>query len=333
MSYKETFRRTVAVHYSGSVRYPASQQGGSVSYSGTAYEDVNIEILVDTRPFDSSINGCNKSINVLTASVGAMSAAQCKAIAENAKKVSKTIIDGFFHVVRTDIETQKMELEQVVESRLILLKQQADSLREKQKNMAADYARTSARYLKIFDDINKELSNRIHQIDQPVFDFVKNVDEQNSRMLNTDLIQTAALFNKESSILQSQIKAAVVKKHALNAMSMAEKFLTEKACCEATLRHSNLPKYDHDTFYVPVCYMETLSENSNDQKCYINQKYNDCITDNVQNELSNNSLDKKSEYEENMIKTYFEKEVVSRIKSNDNHSSRVKEIIFKMFNK
>ena len=42
MSYTESFSRTIAVHYSGTVtvNYPASEHGGSTtaSYSGTAYE-------------------------------------------------------------------------------------------------------------------------------------------------------------------------------------------------------------------------------------------------------------------------------------------------------
>ena len=101
MSYSRSFTRTVAVHYSGSksVSYPASQNGGSmsVSYSGTAYEDVEVNIHVDTDPFDASEERCNDHVNGLTASVGVMNAAQCAAIAENADKVSQTIIDGFFN--------------------------------------------------------------------------------------------------------------------------------------------------------------------------------------------------------------------------------------------
>ena len=100
MSYSRRFTRRIAVPYSGSksVSYPASEHGGTktVYYSGTAYEDVEVDVQVDTSPFDASVANCNDNVNGLTASVGAMNAAQCLAISENADKVSKTIIDGFF---------------------------------------------------------------------------------------------------------------------------------------------------------------------------------------------------------------------------------------------
>lgn len=166
MSYTESFSRTIAVHYSGTVtvNYPASEHGGSTtaSYSGTAYEQVDVDIHVDTAPFDASVANCNNHVNGLTASVGAMNTAQCIAIRKNADKVSKALIDGFFHTVRTDMGTQKAELEQVINARLLLLRQQTTSLKAIQDTMAEDYARTTARYQKIFNDLNRELSNRIH---------------------------------------------------------------------------------------------------------------------------------------------------------------------------
>ena len=79
MSYTESFSRSIAVHYSGTVtvNYPASEHGGSTtaSYSGTAYEQVDVDIHVDTAPFDASVANCNNHVNGLTASVGAMNTA------------------------------------------------------------------------------------------------------------------------------------------------------------------------------------------------------------------------------------------------------------------
>ena len=157
MSYSRRFSRTVSVHYSGTVSYPASQTGGSVSYSGTAHELVEVDVHVDTGAFDASVAHCNNSVSGLTASVGAMNAAQCLAIRQNADKISKSIIDGFFSTVRTDLRTQKAELEQAIDAKLLLLRQQAQTLQEKQQQMEEDYARTSARYQKIFNDLNNEL--------------------------------------------------------------------------------------------------------------------------------------------------------------------------------
>lgn len=100
MSYRRSYRERISVHYSGSVSYPASQNGGSVSYSGTEYEDVAVNIEVDTSPFDSSVAGCNTSVNLLTGAVVATEAAQIAAVDQNAKKVGSTIVEGFFKTIR-----------------------------------------------------------------------------------------------------------------------------------------------------------------------------------------------------------------------------------------
>ena len=149
-----------------------------MSYSGYAEDVVNVEIDVDTNPLDHRVRECNSTINRLTASVGAMNAAQCAMIASKANQVSDAIIKGFFQSVSADLSAQRMELQQKTESRLILLRKQAETLVSKQKTMQVDYQRTSARYQKLFTELNKELALRIHQINLPVFEVVKMITTQ-----------------------------------------------------------------------------------------------------------------------------------------------------------
>lgn len=340
MSYTRSFERTISVPYSGTetVHYPASKSGGymTVHYSGTAHEDVTVRVHVDTDPFDSSVDDCTAHVNGLTASVGAMNAAQCVAIADNAEKVSKSIIDGFFHTIRTDLGTQKAELEQAVNARLILLRQQAETLQEKRKNMETDYARTAARYQKLFADLNKELDVRIREIDQPIFRFVEEIDSQSDRMLHTDMIQTAVTMSKESSILQAQISAAAVKHHALQTMSQVHDFLISKARSEKALRVSCIEGDGNERYLVPVCYMKTESENQQiASKCYIPDYYaakNKNMADTLCERLENMDLDMQ-EFEPEQLKSYVQNEIAAHIKDSDSHSVRVREMINKLLNK
>ena len=341
MSYSKTFRRTVSVPYSGSktVSYPASKSGGSITihYSGTAEEDVEVNVHVDTTPFDASVENCNAHVNGLTASVGAMNAAQCVAISNNADKVSKTIIDGFFHTVRTDLSAQRAELEQAVEARLALLRQQAASLKEKQKEMAEDYARTTARYQKIFSDLNNELSIRIHEIDQPVFKMVKDIDQQSDRMLHTDMVQTAIAVNKETGLLQAQINAATVKHHALEAMSQAQNFLASKAASERTIQESYIDGSGKDGYLIPVCYMRTDSGREGiGQNCVVPDYYaskDSKFGERLCQSMGDVNFGKASSAENEQLKSYVQSEMAQKITGNDNHSDRVRAMINKMLNK
>lgn len=340
MSYSRSFIRTVGVPYSGSktVSYPPSKNGGSmtVSYSGTAYEDVEVNVHVDTTPFDASVSNCNSDVNMLTSSVGAMNAAQCLAIENNADKVSKTIINGFFHTVRTDLGTQQVELQQAIEARLLLLQQQSASLLEKRETMTKDYERTTARYRKIFDDLNDELSRRVHELDQPVFDAIGNVDSLNNRMLHTSMIQTASTTSKESSVLQAQIGVATVKKHVLEAMSKVQNFLTSKASSEHTIKDTAIEGNGSDRYLLPVCYVRTESENHQVQKtCYIH-KYNlnhVAIEKQLCDILEMYDFPRMPDAEISQVKSYVQTEMFKSIPGDDSHSRRVREMINKMLNR
>lgn len=360
MSYRKKFDRTVKADYNGRIHVgyrPGDQNHSpeitvefegehtSRTFHGTGYfnihdyaeEDVQVQIDVDTAPFDSSVDRCNKQVAGLTTSVGAMNAAQCLAISNNADKVSKTIVDGFFHTVRTDLATQKAELEQTIESRLILLRQQAASLQEKQKAMGDDYARTTARYQKIFDDLNNELSVRIHQIDQPVFSLVKDVDEQSDRMLHTDMVQTAVTMSKESSLLQAQINAATVKHHALEAMGQAQTFLTSKALSEKAIQDTCIDGNGDDRYLVPVCYIRTESEgNQVQQICEIPDYYsskNPKLKDQLCDKLEKTELGNVDANDKEQLNSYIQSEIDNNIVNNDEHSDRVRALINKMLNK
>ena len=341
MSYSRRFSRRVAVPYSGSktISYPETKGGSTmtVSYHGTAYEDVEVDIYVDTDPFDSSVASCNNHVNGLTASVGAMNTAQCIAISENADKVSKSIIDGFFTTIRTDLSTQKTELEQIIESRLILLRQQAANLKEKQETMWKDYNRTTERYQKLFADLNNELSVRIHQLDQPVFDFAKEIDVQSDRMLRTDLIQTAVTMGKESSLLQAQLSAAAVKNHALGAMNQAQNFLTSKALSEKTILSTTIEGSGEDKYLVPVCYMKTESENHHtEQQCALPDYYESKhphLKEELCEKLDQTDFDTHEDDSFDNIKSYVQSEIGNNFNKDDAHHIRVMNLITKMLNK
>lgn len=336
MSYTRSFSRQITIHYSGSVSYPASQNGGTVSYSGTATEMVNVEIEVDTRDFDSSVATCNNSVNGLTASVGAMNAAQCLAISQNADKVSKTIIDGFFHTARTDLSTQRAELEQTVTARIGLLREQARQLHRKQEDMRDHYARTSTRYHKIFEDLNEELSNGIHKLDEDVFRVVGHVGDQSSRMLHTDMVQNAVTLSKESSQAQSMLGVATVKRHALEAMEKAEDFLASKARSELTMRNTTVEGSGSDRYLVPVCCLETTDEHCQaGRQCVLPEQYASMrqrVADRMDDAVFNQQQAPMTAQEKEQLQAYMQEEIACHITGGDRHSDRVRVLINKMFN-
>jgi hypothetical protein len=169
MSYKQTY--SASVPYSGTISYtyPASKNGGSSSVSYHGEVPLNVTINVNTNPFDSSVDNCNKTIDRLTGSVVAMNAAQSAAIRQTAKEVSKSLIDGFFGVINTELSQQLQALDSAIKASLGLIQEQSRAVSAQKNVMETDYNRISSHYLALFADLDNECYKRIYALDKQSF--------------------------------------------------------------------------------------------------------------------------------------------------------------------
>lgn len=337
MSYRRSYRESIAVHYSGSVSYsyPASQNGGSgtAHYSGTAYEDVNVNIEVDTNPFDASVAGCNNNVNFLTGAVVATEAAQIASIDLNAKKVGTTIIEGFFKTIRSEISQQIVELSQKIDAHLMHLRELAKSCTAKQKQMEIDYNRLSNRYLKIFGDLNNELSNRIYELDKPAFVFKKDCDNHAIRSSNNDMVSTVAVSGSEESALQAKLYASVAKKRALDTINQAKIFLWKQKKLENTIDQCMLNENVSSQRFAPICYLETQNEKSQINKNVFQPDFFSQVNSNEMiDEFENQSWAISTSEKKDNIQRYFNLEMNNAYSSNNQHDNRIREMIVKIFN-
>lgn len=343
MSYTRKYRETITVRGSKSVTvsYPASQNGGSKTVTVDYREDVPVEvnIHVDTDPFDNSVEHCNTNVNLLTGAVVATEAAQIASIDSNSKKVANTIVSGFYSYIRSEISQQIAELTQGIDSQLMHLRELSKAVVDKKRQMEGDFLRISSRYIKTFDDLNNELSNRIFELDKPTFVFKKELDNQSNRTTNNDLVNTVAIFGKEGSELQSKISASIAKKRALDTLNKAKIFLWQQKKLNNTVQQSMLNESTESSQYSPVCFVETIEDKNQITKGLHAPSFVSALQENqTKNELieqfaeSTNSWSTiKKDYNDN-LKLYFNSELNKSYTTADQHSVRVKEMIQKIAN-
>lgn len=336
MSYRRSFRKTIPVHYSGSTTetvYVGDQSRTvRVHYSGTVYEDVTVNIDVDTDPFDSSIRNCNGSVGLLTGSVVATEAAQVSSIRDNSRKVGQTIISGFFSTVKSEISQQIMELTSRLEANLVHLKEMAQRCVEKQKQMEVDYNRLLTRYSAVFNDLNKELENRVYELDRPTFKFKEMSDVAASRGMGTDMASTVAVAGAENGRLEAMIGASLAKRQALTAIGKANTFLVKQKTTEKLLDSCSINEGRNAVFHAPVCFVETSGNGTLNRELYasnfVAKSQYDSITDQMK------SLDYVSTDEDTaMLKQHFSDEVAENYAYSNSHDERVRDYITKLFNK
>lgn len=339
MGYTRTFTKTIRVDYSGSVRYPASQSGGTQYYSGSTTEDVVVTVEVDTDPFDSSIVHCDDKVDMLTAAVSATEVAQVESIQRSSQMVAGTIVEGFFKTVRSDLSTRIAELSQMIDSKLMLLKKQSENLRSKRLEMEQSYHRLRERYNKLFADLNDEVEMRIKRLDQPVFQLAETAKIETDRMLDTDLSEVVTQSNLENTVLNSQISAAVTRKNGEKAIGQAVDFLRVQKTSDRVVSYSAITSLSADscTMCLPVCYAETSVPNGGvDRLCVFDHTMIDSLNREeiedllfVKHNAPNMIL---SEEGKSMLESFFTKQVDEEFATKSSeHDVRVRKLISKMF--
>lgn len=298
---------------------------------------VLVEINVDTHPFDQSVSNVNSNIDVLTGAVIATEEAQVASIHENSEKVGKTIVNGFFSYIRSEISQQITELTQNIDSQLMHLRELSIAVVSKKKQMFNDFERISSRYIKIFDELNSELSNRIYELDKPTFLFKKETDKQAIRSVSNDLVNTATIFGFENSDLHSKISTSIAKKRAYDTILKARKFLSEQNTLNKKIHRSMLNENLDGFKFAPLCFIETQSNvNQYDKEVY-SEEYINYLSDKqakeyILNQFSSTSIQWKSIDSEtnDSIKMFFNAELAKSYDAIDSHSTRVKEMIIKL---
>lgn len=259
MSYRRSY--TGYVHYSGTVSYPASQNGGSVSYSGT--EPVYITIDVDTDVFDASVEHCTDAVNALTGAVVATEAAQVESKRRASKQIASSIVKGFFEYVGADLSQKIKELASKCESLFFALMGHKENCLSKSKQMQDDYNRISKRYSKIFEDLDKETVSRIEVLDRPTFQFAETAQNLIDRNSNTELLGISTISANESIKLETVLSCSRVKQQASILLAKANNYL------QGTYRLANsvMDMLDEsqveEEIMLPVMFVESVLNSEN----------------------------------------------------------------------
>ena len=327
MSYSKQVRKTIHIHYSGSVSYPASEHGGSVSYSGTASEEVIVNVDVDTDPFDASAAQCRSTVDGLTASVTATELAQVASIKDSSRRIGKTLVNGFFKTVRSEISQQINELKNLVEATLLKLKSDAVRCSEMQRQMEVDYNRKCGQYLSIFSQLDGELENRIRSLDQPVFLFRTDADKLYCRMAESDMVSTATVTGGENALLDAQLGVMLTKQRAGDTLGKASRYLQVQKHTADTITASIIDSDSEGYMFLPVIYFEPSGESG---MMYCPPQL-EGSKDKLHEALRGCAWPSVSDEDKGAVRRYFNEEV-SLVPGSDRHSERVREQIIKLFN-
>lgn len=282
---------------------------------------------VDTTPMANEIKSVSRHVVGTTAAVVTMQSAVIDAENRSAQKVCSNVNRGFFTMMRSQISQKIANKQSRVEALLMQLAQQKRQLLGIKTNMEREYGRIASRYLRIFTNINKELEQRIRQIDQPIFELVNRHMASATNRMNA-LCSWVSTSQSEGITKSQQIIVSNMKYNAKTALEHATDFLThvgEQRVLTDKVLISNPNGNEKHPFLIPVMICETISDAQGIKNTDIRiPQPVKAENKNAINEIlrTNESLKWEKEKKSPLIDKEFD-----AILSNSNISSRVKDTI------
>jgi len=343
MSYSRDYHETITVSGSESktVSYPKSDTGGSmtVTVHYTEHVPVDIRINVDTNPFDRSIGSANRQVNLLTGSVVATEAAHIAAKVKSAEEISNTMVDGFFGLIKSEINQQLTEIKPRVEALIIELMQHQQTCAQKKVQLEDDFGRISERYAKIFFDLDKELRNRILLLNQSAVGVHATLTTRVHRSFTDISSGIATIYNKEGSYLQSMLYATSLKTKALSLIDSAKNYLFSEKNLSAQLEEILIPVEIGVvvTRQIPVLYLESKNESNGSDVAIISPEQIPALTNSktkLKDSFSNAGSKWKTIESKNRehINTFLKLELSSQESEKHNINPRVAQQIMQLWN-
>lgn len=303
MSYRRSY--TGYVRYSGSVSYPASQNGGSVSYSGT--EPVYITIDIDTDDFDASISHCNHAVNGLTTAVVTTEAAQVESKRRASMQIAASIVKGFFEYVGADLSQKIKELASKCESLFFALMGHKENCLSKSKQMQEDYNRISKRYSKVFEDLDKETISRIEILDKPTFHFANVAQAVVNRSSSTELIGISTISANESLKLETILSCSHIKQQANTLIAKANDYLQGTYRFNNSVRDMLYDVSEGRDILIPILFVESVVNSDNKEtKIIASDRKHMKLNDSMNSQLRSKFMSKEIEWA-NISSVDFEK--------------------------
>ena len=291
-----------------------------------------INCEVDTRPMAQSLTTVSNKVEQTRAAVVAMQAAVICAEQQAADHVCENVNRGFYTLIHSQISQKVARLRSEVDSHIMNLNQQTKQLLAIRSRMERDYGMICSRYIKLFSGINKNLQQRVFELDKPTINFaVRDVNTLSNR--TKQLTATVPVAQLESVATSQRILASNMKYRSLRAIGSMNSFLSDLKE-QDQLTHSVLMplKMEHpaDSMMIPVIISESNYDRNDSRRVDIainDSSLDKHCRDTIKGAISNTEFSwQEGKSIDAELKNEFE-----RIKSQSKASERVKKMAEKLF--
>jgi hypothetical protein len=201
-----------------------------------------------------------------------MNSAQCAAIVQTGEDVSKSLIDGFFGTIKTEISQQLQALDSAIKASFGLIAEQGKAVTRQKEVMEGDYNRISSRYVMLFGDLDAECHKRIMALDRPAFMLSEKV--QKKLILESTSNESARNFvaAQEESSSRGMFLVSGLYRKVRDVMRTLHQYITQETRLTSLINSSlgNETSAGTAVLHVPVIFTESdmLEGSGTDGSCF-----------------------------------------------------------------
>lgn len=224
----------------------------------------NFDCVVDTTEMANSMKSVKGHVDTTTGAVVAMKGAVLQAEEEGARLVCKKVNQGFFSLIHSQISQKMAAMQSQVDAKYIRLNQQTKQLLGIRRRMERDYQMICARYAKLFGAINRNLRQRVVELDRPVMDFATTEADKVANRPN-QTVACVSLGQSENVKTSQHIAASSLKKRAADTITSIRSFIAASNRLQAVTSRILLPRRTDDSLKLlvaPVAVLESTFDAS-----------------------------------------------------------------------
>ncbi len=185
-----------------------------------------IDCLIDTNPMANEMRSVSRNIQGTTAAIVGMKAAVIKAEQNAADHVCRNVNKGFYTLIHSQISQKIAKLQSEVDSHIMKLNQLRKQLLSIKERMERDYGMISQRYIKLFNGLNKNLEQRVYELDKPIMEFaMKDINTISNRKKH--MTATVPTSQKESLSISQKILTSNMKFQGMRVIDSMSRFLMD----------------------------------------------------------------------------------------------------------
>lgn len=229
------------------------------------------DCVIDTHEMAQTLHSVQGHVDGTTGAVVAMQSAVIAAEKKGADLVCKRVNQGFYAMVHSQISQKMARLQSRVDAQIMRLNQQRKQLESIRRVMERDYQMISQRYLKLFNTLNRELRQRVTELDRPIMNFASaETDKMTNR--NDQTVSIVPVGQAEAVKAANKLIASRLKNNAARAISTIERFIVAANNLNAITGHILLRRHadaDSQQIVVPAIILESNFDASNHNQTYV----------------------------------------------------------------